>query len=145
MIKVRFARDEDIERTAAIDKICAEHPWSVSQLRDELTLSHSRLLVAERDGEIVGFCDMHIASDDAHINEISVLPQHRRLGVARALLEEAEALCIKEKCERLTLEVRSRNMPAIKLYESMGLSQCGVRRRFYSGPDDDAIVMLREF
>lgn len=145
MIKVRFAREEDIERIAAIDKMCAEQPWSAAQLREELTLPHARLLAAERDGEVVGFCDMHIASDDAHINEISVMPQHRRLGIARALLEEAEALCASEKCARLTLEVRSRNLPAKALYEKMGLAPCGVRRRFYTDPDDDAVVMLKNF
>ena len=44
---------------------------------------------------------------------------------------------------RLFLEVRSRNVPAIKLYTAYGFKEIGIRKNYYKDPQDDAIVMLR--
>ena len=45
--------------------------------------------------------------------------------------------------ERLFLEVRSRNIPARKLYTAYGFKEIGVRKNYYKNPQDDAIIMLR--
>ena len=142
MFKVRMARSEDIPHIARIERLCAEQPWSAKLLESELGAGHARLLVAENGEEIAGFCDMHIVADDAHINELAVLPAHRRMGFARALLDEALALCRAAGCAQLTLEVRAHNEPAIALYKTCGLAPCGARKGFYQHPDDDAVTMI---
>ena len=91
---------------------------------------------------MAGFCDMHIVSDDAHINELAVLPAHRRMGLARALVDEAIRLCRATRCSQLTLEVRGRNDPARALYASCGFAPCGTRAGFYQNPADDAVEMI---
>ncbi|MDO4565755.1 MAG: ribosomal protein S18-alanine N-acetyltransferase [Oscillospiraceae bacterium] len=144
MFKIRLAGKDDIKALEAIDRLCAEQPWSERQFSEELRQPHARLLAAEAEQELVGFCDLHIIADDAHINELAVLPSHRRLGAARALVKEALTLARNDGCVRLTLEVRSKNAPAIALYESCGLKPCGLRRGFYREPDDDALTMLVE-
>lgn len=45
----------------------------------------------------------------------------------------------------LSLEVRSKNEPAVKLYESEGFEVEGIRRRYYSDPEDDAFLMTKRF
>ena len=52
-----------------------------------------------------------------------------------ALKAEGAAVCF--------LEVRSRNTPALALYDALGFSRAGLRRRFFTNPPDDAIVMNR--
>ena len=42
-----------------------------------------------------------------------------------------------------TLEVRSRNIPARRLYEKNGFVSRGVRPGFYQKPEDDAVIMWR--
>ncbi len=143
MISVRFAEEGDITAIAAIEKEVADTPWSEEQFRTELTLSHARLLVAE-DAEIVGFLDMHIASGDAHINELGVARSRQKSGVGTALTERAVELANEEGCFVISLEVRESNSKAIRLYERCGLRAIGRRKRFYSEPLEDALIMLKE-
>ncbi|MEG0750405.1 MAG: ribosomal protein S18-alanine N-acetyltransferase [Oscillospiraceae bacterium] len=142
MTNIRLATKGDLARIVYIERVCAEQPWTEKQLSEELEHSHARLIVAEREGEVVGFCDMHIVADDAHINELAVIPGHRRLGAARALMDEALALSRASGCAVLSLEVRGHNVPAIALYRSCGFVPSGSRRGFYRNPDDDAVCML---
>ena len=45
---------------------------------------------------------------------------------------------------RYTLEVRVSNEPAIRLYRSRGFTDSGVRPRYYSNNQEDALIMWRE-
>ena len=47
----------------------------------------------------------------------------------------------KKGCTRVTLEVREHNLPAQALYRSFGFTPAGIRKHFYSFPDENAIVM----
>lgn len=139
--EIRYAKAQDCAALAALDTLCSSAPWSEKQFSDELTLPHARLLVAVLGGELAGFCDMHIVADDAHINELGVLPNFRRKGIGRALVEYAVRVCEKERCAVLSLEVRSGNREAVPLYESVGFETVGRRRGFYRDSADDALIM----
>lgn len=143
-LQVRNAAEADIPLLAAIEREFSDNRWTEPQLRGELSLSHAFLLCCEADGALAGFCDLHIVADDAHINEICVALRYRRLGCARALLRRCVELCRSKGCVALTLEVRSKNTPALRLYEKCGFAPCGARRRFYRDPDDDALCMRLE-
>ena len=52
------------------------------------------------------------------------------------LLREAE----EENVEDITLEVRASNAPAIALYEAYGFQKEAVRKNYYSGPTEDALI-----
>jgi len=43
----------------------------------------------------------------------------------------------------LTLEVRESNVAAAALYEKMGFQRVGVRKNFYSAPQENAVLMTR--
>lgn len=43
--------------------------------------------------------------------------------------------------ESVLLEVRASNEPALALYTSMGFRQVGLRKRYYSNPEEDAVLM----
>lgn len=144
-LHVRNAVEADIPRLGAIEKEFSDNVWTESQLKEELNLSHAHLFCCEVNGELAGFCDLHIVADDAHVNEICVAPQHRRLGCAHALMHHAIGLCRELGCASLTLEVRSKNEPAVLLYEKCGFRPCGLRKYFYHDPQDDAVTMLLRF
>ena len=55
------------------------------------------------------------------------------------LLEETTARGV----QALTLEVRSTNTAAIRLYESLGFVQEGVRKNFYEKPTEDALILWK--
>lgn len=142
---IRPAEEKDIERLACIEKEFSDNSWTEQQLREELAHQHANLLCCLNGSEPVGFCDLHIVADDAHINEICVEPSHRRMGAAHALMHHVIGLCKKMNCTSLTLEVRSKNEPAIQLYKKSGFVPCGSRARFYHNPADDAVTMQLRF
>jgi GNAT superfamily N-acetyltransferase len=92
-------------------------------------------LVAELDGEVVGFASLHFRdrlnhpTPDGWIPDLIVTAGARRRGAARALLEEAERTCRERGCWALTLESGFQRTEAHVLYEDYGLERHG----FYFG------------
>ena len=143
MMIIRKAAEEDIGAIYEIEASCSSSPWSRGQFAEELYEDFAHLLVAEEDGEITGFADLHIVSDDAHINEIGVREDRRRRGTASLLMEEMLRLCAEKGCAQVSLEVRMSNVPAISLNGRYGFTAAGVRKRFYTRPEEDGITMTR--
>ena len=143
-ILIRPAAPDDLAVLAAIEAEVAPRPWSLQQFREELALPHAHVLCAHLDGAPVGYLDMHVVGDDAHINELGVSPAHQRKGVATALVTAALALAGERGCPAVTLEVRTGNTAARALYGAIGFTSLGVRRNFYESPREDAVIMQKE-
>ena len=45
---------------------------------------------------------------------------------------------------RATLEVRASNVGARRLYERLGFAVAGLRRRYYTNPEEDALILWHE-
>ena len=91
----------------------------------------------EEQGEISGHIGVRHVLGELHITTIAVRPEYRRRGHARALI--GAALAAYPHARHVHLEVRPTNAAAITLYESLGFSQTGRRRRYYG--DEDALLM----
>ena len=76
---------------------------------------------------------------------VATAPQHRRRGVARAVMEELLARGRHRRCSLATLEVRRSNEAAIGLYRSLGFRSVGVRPNYYVDEKEDALVMVLDF
>jgi len=98
-------------------------------------------LVAEQDGAVVGHAVASVVADIAELQRIAVNADHRRRGLATALLDEAVALAVREGAERLLLEVRENNQPALAFYAAHGFVEVDRRPRYYR--DGSAAVVLR--
>jgi ribosomal-protein-alanine N-acetyltransferase len=143
----------DLDRVVEIERESFAHPWSADLLGRELVHAWSTILLAcERrtgpDGiepELVhGFIVYWLVHDELHILNIAVAPRSRRRGVARALLDEAEARGRAAGATLATLEVRKSNLAAIQLYRRRGYRQVSIRPNYYADEGEDAIVMLRD-
>lgn len=148
-ICIRRMTEEDIPQAVEIEKLCFSEPWTESSYRScflgDGTQSWFYAAVREDSPEeLLGIIGLSRMGDDGEIANVAVLPQHRRKGIARMLLEKA--LADGSSCLGLydfTLEVRAGNDAAIRLYESEGFRTEGVRPRFYRDPEEDAKIMWR--
>ena len=104
----------------------------------DLTRVH---LVAEREFKVIGHGGLIFVGDQAHVATIAVEAQHRRQGVAKALMARLTEAAIGKGYDELTLEVRESNAAAIALYERHGLEVVGRRVGYYGDNDEDAIIM----
>ena len=143
-VTVRDMVQDDVPKVAQLERECFSQPWSEQALCDELLLDDAVLLVAQSDDEIVGYIGMQHTGITGYITNVAVFPEFRRMGIAsaliRSLMERARALGESE----ISLEVRSKNAGAIALYEMAGFESVGKRPRFYSQPDDDAVIMTAD-
>ena len=101
-------------------------------------------LIRDADARAIGFCSFWRVLDELHINNIAVLPEFRRAGIATALLTHVLAEGVRFGARRATLEVRRSNEPARSLYERFGFTIAGVRQGYYTKPVEDALVLWRD-
>jgi ribosomal-protein-alanine N-acetyltransferase len=90
---------------------------------------------------IVGYVGVWLLVDEAHIVAIAVREAYRRQGIGELLLADAIELALNHHQEVVTLEVRQSNLSAQALYEKYRFLRVGVRRRYYSDNNEDAIIM----
>ena len=116
-------------------------PWSESAFRGEMENPHSRFLVAEEAGQVLGYLGMQLVLDEGYISNVAVAAPCRRQGIGAKLMAAAVDIARQEALSLLTLEVRVSNTAAIALYERYGFTALGRRRGFYRFPREDAYVM----
>lgn len=81
-------------------------------------------LVAEVDGETVGYVALeHTADDEAYIDYLGVDERWRRRGIGRELVEAGAAVGRRLGCRRAALTVRTANDGARALYRSIGFTE----------------------
>jgi len=79
---------------------------------------------------------------EAELLRIAVIQTNRRSGIARRLMSECSRRLSADGCLSLHLEVRVSNLPAQKLYESLGWRQVSVRKAYYSDGEDALIYCI---
>lgn len=124
-----------------IAALCFPDPWSERIFRESFENACTEILIAkDTDGNIAGYIVLSETGDEISIDDIAVLPEYRRNGIAKKLLMQAYA---KYPDRNFLLEVRESNSPAISLYRSLGFEQVGFRKRYYRNPDEGAVLMTK--
>ena len=98
---------------------------------------------AVEDGKVIAYVIGRLIAPEGEIYRVAVAPHKRQRGIGYRLLDYAVKTSKGQGLERLFLEVRSRNIPARKLYTAYGFKEIGIRKNYYKNPQDDAIIMLR--
>lgn len=146
MINYREMIALDIPLLVGMEKeIYPESPWSAAQFREELSgVPRTRkYIVATEAQEIVGYAGIALAGDVADIHTLTVIPSHRRRGIASELLTQLEQWGAEKKITAFMLEMREGNTQAQPLYEERGYSVIS-RRDDYYAPGIHALIMRKK-
>lgn len=141
---LRPMQEADLRQVLHIERRSFTIPWSDATFRGLLRRQSTALLVAERAGSVVGYAVLWFAADEAELGDMAVLPEVRRRGLGRRLLDGALAEAARRGAKRVFLEVRESNVAARSLYERAGFEAAGTRSDYYSEPKEDAILMMRQ-
>ena len=131
-----------IEDILAIENECFDRPWTYETLSFEIHSPLCTLAYEEREGKIACFALGRVVADEGELLRLGTSPQFRRQGLAEKSLAALLGKMREVGAARCFLEVRSRNAPAIALYEKLGFKRVGLRKKYYG--DDDAAVMTVE-
>ena len=135
---IRPAGAPDLDALIAIEDQCFS---AANWTRDDF-LKHE-CLVAECNGKVAAFIVLQdVFAGDAQnpaereILNVAVAPEHRRKGLAKALMME-----VLQRSGEFFLEVRESNSAARQLYRTLGFIEIAQRPNYYQSPDETAIVM----
>lgn len=141
-MRIRDARAGDAGAIDALERQCFADPWPEEAVAAYINGGNCLMLCAEGEGgELLGYVGMQHVLDEGYIGNVCTAPQHRRRGVARALLAELEERSRRLGLAFLTLEARASNAAAIALYEGAGYGRVGTRPGYYQHPAEDAVIM----
>lgn len=90
---------------------------------------------------LIGFIGLWLMVGEAHIVTVAVRQRYRRMGIGERLVIAALDLAIESEQEVATLEVRASNDPAQQLYAKYGFARLGLRKRYYTDNNEDAVIM----
>jgi ribosomal-protein-alanine N-acetyltransferase len=138
--------DNDINAIVELEAESFTNPWSRETLIWELENSDVTRIYLLRDdaGAILAFCICWVIFDELHINTLAVRPAVRRTGLATALLRGVMAEASAAGATKATLEVRASNTAALGLYLRLGFHVAAKRPRYYTRPEEDALILWRE-
>lgn len=140
---VRKLTAQDAGAVYAIESRCFAMPWTERQCLAAFAQKAFLAYGVFQSTGLLAYVTFYHVIDEFEILNIAVLPEFRRMGIARHLLlttlQEAKKMAI----QSIGLEVRVTNAPAIGLYENCGFVRTGVRPHYYPDTGEDALLYQR--
>ncbi len=140
-------QEADLPWVLALEQRSYDFPWSVRGFENSLEQGLNYLFYSV-EGKKLGYCCILPVLDEAHILNICVAPEYQGKGIASGALKKILAKLQENNYQTALLEVRKSNQPALKLYQSLGFRQDGIRKKYYRAKcwDDErgALVEIRE-
>lgn len=139
---IRSMEERDLNEVLRLEKIIFPDPWPKSAFTEQISGEGWGALVAEAEGEVVGYGCYFTVEIEAHLTNIAVREDYRRKSVANALLNTILQRVAEERCQYLLLEVRQSNSIARTFYEKRGFRTLYERPNYYRRPVENALVMV---
>jgi len=142
MFELREGRASDVDAMYRLDLLCFEPPFrfSLRTMRQFVTHKNSCSILAEVEQTLVGFVIVEIERAGkairGYVLTLDVHPQHRRRGIAKALMTAAEKESAEAGADSLWLHVDQRNEAAVEFYERTGYRRSGSAVAFYDSGRD---------
>ena len=131
----------DLPVVISIERRSFTSPWSPGMFVLEMSKSSTISLAAvQGDDRLIAYAVFSRYDAAWHMMNVAVAPEHRRRGVASALINGALERI--EPSAPVTLEVRPSNKSAISLYGTFGFRSFGYRKGYYAN-GEDAMIMWR--
>lgn len=140
--RVRVMVLEDIPSIVAIEEASFPIPWTeesfTSEIKDNCV---ARYFCLEKEGNVIGYMGLWLVVGEAHVTNIAIWPGCRGQGWGEYLMRGVMQSIVSLGVLQVTLEVRVTNTTAQQLYTKLGFKPAGVRKRYYSDNQEDAIIM----
>ncbi len=143
VVQIREMTEGDVEAVYRINlRSFSTDAWSREAIEREFRLPYSNRYVLEVDGSVAGYTFIWLIRREAFIMTFAVDPDFRSRGLGRLFLQKVIE-DLSRRAEVISLDVRKSNLPAIKLYRSVGFTVVRERPRFYSDGENALVMELR--
>ena len=135
--------EKDVEEIVKIESENFSDGWNKDMLVSAFETGRFNCLALKVDGQIVGLITYSLSFDTADIEGVVTIKEHRGKGYGKLLVNDALSKIKGDGKEKVFLEVRESNIPAIALYSSVGFNKISVRKNYYQD-GETALVMVKE-
>ena len=144
---IRPIREEDVSQIHEIETLCFPMPWSEESILHDVkeNVVARWLVMDDGEGRVLAYAGMWFVLDEAHVCNVAVHPDCRRMGYGKRIMEALMQLAMDNSMSMMTLEVRRSNLAAQNLYHACGFLDVGYRKRYYEDNKEDALIMYKEF
>ena len=136
----------DIDAIVRVENACFSTPWSIDAIKHEICENKLAdfMIACDEENNIIGYIGIWTLLDECQINKIAVMPDKRKIGIGKTILNHVIELTRDMGVKSWYLEVRESNTAAQALYRSAGFSSVGTRKNYYINPVEDAVLMSLE-
>ena len=135
-------QDDDVTEVAELDR--ENLPcWAILHFEQQLGASHTFQFIArlKATNKLCGFICGQLITGEAEIHKIAVTKEQQRQGIGTALMQHTLQFLKAHGTTSCFLELRASNLPGKYLYNTFHFQPIAVRKKYYSSPVEDAIVM----
>lgn len=142
MILYRYAENKDVFDILSLDNENFSNNFKEAFYLEYI--KNQRVIVAEKEENVIGYVIFNQILDEAEIYKIVVLKELRKKQIAFKIIEFLLNKLKKTNVEKIFLEVRKNNIPAINLYKKCGFTNIREIVDYYNNPKENGIMMLKE-
>lgn len=149
-VSINRMTEHDLLEVVEIEEQSGLSRWGWAAYYAELQGSNRDLMLVARAPEtklprvshrLAGYIVARIGADELHINNVAIREKYRRQGIGLNLLDRILEEGRRHGVKAAFLELRSGNRAALSLYEKCGFRVTSCRKKYYSEPPEDALVM----
>ena len=133
---------EDLDQVMEIETDLFAMPWTKEGMFTFLTREDTMFFVVEEKNRILGYCSMQTVLDEGDILNVAVCRDRQKEGIGyflvNSMLAEAQGIHL------VHLEVREGNGSARRLYQRLGFLEDGLRKNYYTDPQENAVLMTKK-
>lgn len=143
MAVVRRINDIELSQIAKLEQDMFTDPWSEGSLKSTKDSDHGNIIISvdEESREIKAYLIYYCMGDEIELARIATCSDYRGQGYGFGLMNYLQEKAITDEKERILLEVREGNATAIALYEKCGFQSIGIRKNYYTSPEEDGNIM----
>lgn len=141
---IRKLSDKDVPFLVSAKDYGFSDAWTEEMYLSALSTGRFGGIILSKSQKDIAFVTIDKAIDTADIEEVFVLPEFRKSGIGFEIVNSALEMLKNDGINKVFLEVRESNIPAINLYLKCGFKKINVRKKYYSN-GENAVIFVKEF
>ena len=142
--QVLLIGEQYLAQIMEIERESFEHPWSASLMKDSILSAHTQSWgLFDNSNKLIAFTIISVIFDEAEILDFSVAKTFQGKGFGQKLLSYIMNHLSYKGVEKLFLELRESNVPAVNIYKKYHFKKISMRKNYYRVGDsyEDALVL----
>lgn len=143
MYQIVSLEKEHILEVVSLEERHLEETLGFEMLQAELHNKYAYFYVALDNEIVIGYIGAWIIEGTTDMINFVVDERYQHQGIGQALMKKIIEDSINNNSKEILLEVRDKNIQAIKFYQLQGFKEIAIRKEYYKNKDN-ALILRKE-